>query len=252
MAPERPGAIACDAVAALTVSPDPAALVAVDGIARKFTVRLIPSLELTVTTEAGKAVKSMPAPGKTDDGEKAPAAYEAYKAMKKQIKTTIAAQRARLEMALSVQRCWDSGAWRKPFVENPVMHQFAISLIWGVYENGGLNETFRYMEDGSFNTVDEEEYTPSSWRRTSWRPGSSSWRTMRSPRASSSSPGPSTASRRSRHRIPPWRRWPAASSTPCPLRPSSRVWAGTGAAYWTAAGFTPSIGRTPPPGWAWS
>ena len=205
------GAIACDAVQALTASPDPAALVAVDGIARKFkfrqvkaaaaaalegaakelgitaeeladrivptlgfapdgtrvfdygprkfTVRLTPSLELAVTTEAGQAVKSMPSPGKTDDPERAPAAYEAYKALKKQIRTTIAAQRARLEMALSAQRCWDSAAWRKLFVENPVMHQFAISLIWGVYENGGLNETFRYMEDGSFNTVDEEEYT---------------------------------------------------------------------------------------------
>lgn len=44
-------------------------------------------------------------------------------------------------------------------VDNPIMHQFAISLIWGVYENGRLGETFRYMEDGSFNTVDEEEYT---------------------------------------------------------------------------------------------
>ena len=38
------------------------------------------------------------------------------------------------------------------------MHQFAIGLIWGIYENGSLKETFRYMEDGSFNTVDEEEY----------------------------------------------------------------------------------------------
>jgi hypothetical protein len=205
------GAIACDAVAALSVSPDPAALVAVDSISRKFKfrqvktaaaaalesaakelgitaeeladrivptldfapdgtrifdygprkfiVRLTPSLELAVNTEAGKVVKSMPAPGKTDDAEKAPAAYEAYKTLKKQIKTTVTAQRARLELALSAQRCWDSEAWRKLFVENPVMHQFAISLIWGVYENGELKETFRYMEDGSFNTVDEEEYT---------------------------------------------------------------------------------------------
>ena len=205
------GAIACDAVAALCVSPDPAALMAVDGISRKFkfrqvkaaaaaaleraaqelgitteeladrivptldfapdgtrvfdygsrkfTVRLTPSLELSVTTEAGKVVKSMPSPGKTDDSEKAPAAYEAYKALKKQIKATIAAQRTRLESALSAQRCWEGAAWRKLFVENPVMHQFAISLIWGVYENGELTETFRYMEDGSFNTVDEEEYT---------------------------------------------------------------------------------------------
>lgn len=204
------GAIACDAVAALSVSPDPAALVAVDSISRKFkfrqvkvaaaaalesaakelgitaeeladrivptldftpdgtrifdygprkfTVRLTSSLELAVNTEAGKAVKSMPAPGKTDDAEKASAAYEAYKTLKKQIKTTVTAQRARLELALSAQRCWDSVAWRKLFVENPVMHQFAINLIWGVYENGKLKETFRYMEDGSFNTADEEEY----------------------------------------------------------------------------------------------
>ena len=205
------GAIACDAVAALTVSPDPAALVAVDSISRKFKfrqvktaaaaalesaaqelgitaeeladrivptlnfapdgtrafdygsrkfiVRLTPSLELMVTTEAGKTVKSMPAPGKSDDEEKASAAYEAYKTLKKQLKTTVAAQRARLELALSAQRCWEGAAWRKLFVENPVMHQFAISLIWGVYENGQLKETFRYMEDGSFNTADEEEYT---------------------------------------------------------------------------------------------
>ncbi|MCI6480422.1 MAG: DUF4132 domain-containing protein [Candidatus Treponema excrementipullorum] len=205
------GAIACDAVAALSVSPDPAALVTVDSISRKFKfrqvkaaataalesaakelgitteeladrivptldfapdgtrifdygsrkfiVRLTPSLELVVNTEAGKTVKSMPAPGKTDDAEKATAAYEAYKTLKKQLKTTVTAQRARLELALSAQRCWDSKAWRKLFVENPVMHQFAISLIWGVYENGKLQKTFRYMEDGSFNTADEEEYT---------------------------------------------------------------------------------------------
>lgn len=205
------GAIACDAVAALSVSPDPAALVTVDSISRKFKfrqvkaaataalesaakelgitteeladrivptldfapdgtrifdygsrkfiVRLTPSLELVVNTEAGKTVKSMPAPGKTDNTEKATAAYEAYKTLKKQLKTTVTAQRARLELALSAQRCWDSKAWRKLFVENPVMHQFAISLIWGVYENGKLQKTFRYMEDGSFNTADEEEYT---------------------------------------------------------------------------------------------
>lgn len=205
------GAIACDAVAALSVSPDPAALVTVDSISRKFKfrqvkaaataalesaakelgitteeladrivpsldfapdgtrifdygprkfiVRLTPSLELAVNTDAGKAVKAMPAPGKTDDAEKAAAAYETYKALKKQIKTTVTAQRARLELALSAQRCWDTDAWRKLFVENPIMHQFAISLIWGVYENGELKETFRYMEDGSFNTADEEEYS---------------------------------------------------------------------------------------------
>ena len=39
------------------------------------------------------------------------------------------------------------------------MHQFAIGLIWGIYEGERLVQSFRYMEDGSFNTQDEEEYT---------------------------------------------------------------------------------------------
>ena len=204
------GAIACDAVTALALSPDPAALLTVDAISRKFkfrqvkaaagqalenaakelgitveeladrivpdlgfaadgkrvfdygqrsfTVRLTPTLELEITNDAGKTVKNLPAPGKTDDEEKAGAAYDEFKLMKKQIKTTVTAQRARLEAALSALRCWSADAWRALFVENPIMHQFAMSLIWGVYEGGSLKTTFRYMEDGSFNTVDEEEY----------------------------------------------------------------------------------------------
>ena len=204
------GTIACDAVMALALSSDPAAIVIVDSISRKFkfrqvktaaaqalenaatelgisaeeladrivpdlgfgkdgtrtfdygkrsfTVRLTSTLELAITNDQGKAVKSMPAPGKTDDPQAADA-YEAFKTMKKQIKTTVSAQRARLEAALSVLRCWDTDRWTALFVENPIMHQFAMSLIWGVYEDGRLTDTFRYMEDGTFNTVDEDEYT---------------------------------------------------------------------------------------------
>ena len=204
------GAIACDAVMALALSEDPAAIVIVDAISRKFkfrqvkqaaalalenaaqelgitaeeladrivpdlgfgkdgtrvfdygkrsfTVRLLPTLELQITNDQGKTVKNLPAPGKTDD-PMANDAYEAFKTMKKNIKTTVTAQRARLEAALSVLRCWDTQRWKALFVENPIMHQFAMSLIWGVYEDGRLTDTFRYMEDGSFNTVDEDEYT---------------------------------------------------------------------------------------------
>ena len=211
------GAIACEAVTALALSPDPAALLEVDAIARKFkfrqvktaaaaalenaakelgitaeeladrivpdlgfaadgtrvfdygprrfTVRLTPMLEMSITNDAGKPVKNLPAPGKTDDPEKAAAAYEAFKAVKKQMRTTVSAQKARLEAALAALRCWDADAWQALFVNNPLMRQFAISLIWGVYKDGKLTDTFRYMEDGSFNTADEEEYTlPSAAR----------------------------------------------------------------------------------------
>lgn len=204
------GAIACDAVTALALSPDPAALLAVDAISRKFkfrqvkaaagaalehaaqklgitleeladrivpdlgfsadgkrtfdygsrsfTVHLTPTMELEITNDAGKRVKDLPAPGKTDDAEKATAAYDDFKAMKKQLRTAASTQKNRLEAALSALRCWKDEAWQALFVKNPIMHQFAISLIWGIYENDRLQTTFRYMEDGSFNTVDEEEF----------------------------------------------------------------------------------------------
>ena len=125
---------------------------------RSFTVTLSPALELEVTDGSGKRLKNMPAPGKNDDPEKANEAFAAFKSLKKQLKATAAAQKLRLEQALSVNRQWSAADWEKLFVRNPVMHQFAISLIWGVYEDGALRDTFRYMEDGSFNTRDEEEY----------------------------------------------------------------------------------------------
>ena len=125
---------------------------------RMFTVTITPALEVEVFDENGKKLKNLPAPGKKDDPEKSAKAYTAFKEMKKQMKTTVTSQRMRLELALSTERQWVCEAWKKLFVENPIMHQFAIGLIWGVYENKKLIQTFRYMEDGSFNTEDEEEF----------------------------------------------------------------------------------------------
>ncbi len=126
---------------------------------RKFTVTITPSLEMEITDETGKRLKNMPAPGKRDQEETAKASYEAFKEMKKQMKTTLASQKTRLELALSAGREWEIGAWKELFVCNPIMHQFAMGLIWGMYENHSLQSCFRYMEDGTFNTEDEEEFT---------------------------------------------------------------------------------------------
>lgn len=125
---------------------------------RKFTVTITPALEVEVFDEGGKKLKNLPAPGKRDDGVKAAAACEAFKQMKKQMKATVSSQKMRLDLALSTERQWKVPAWKDLFVKNPIMHQFAIGLVWGVYEDGRLTESFRYMEDGSFNTEDEEEF----------------------------------------------------------------------------------------------
>lgn len=125
---------------------------------RSFTVYLTPALELEVFDGNDKKLKNLPAPGKRDNEEQAKAAYEQFKLMKKQLKTVVTNQKLRLEQALLAERLWDTEKWQALFVHNPVMHQFAIGLIWGTYEDGELKDTFRYMEDGSFNTMDEEEY----------------------------------------------------------------------------------------------
>ena len=115
-------------------------------------------LSSVVYDDKGKQLKNLPAPGKTDDPELSKTAKDAWKSLKKQLKTVATNQKLRLEQALSTQRYWDTDHWKELFVKNPVMRQFAIGLIWGVYEDKNLLNTFRHMEDGTFNTVDEEEY----------------------------------------------------------------------------------------------
>lgn len=125
---------------------------------RKFKVILTPSLEIEVYDEKDKKLKNLPAPGKRDDEKIAKESHAEFKAFKKQLKTTISVQATRLDLALSSERKWSKEAWTELFVNNPLMHEFAIGLIWGAYEDGKLQETFRYMEDGTFNTKDEDEF----------------------------------------------------------------------------------------------
>lgn len=131
---------------------------------RKFTVTITPSLQFEVTDENNKKLSAIPKPGKWDDEENAAKAYVAYKELKSQMKTVVSSQKTRLERALFTARQWTKEEWQALFVKNPIMHSFAIGLIWGIYDlqrdqKWRLNQSFRYMEDGSFNTIYEEEYT---------------------------------------------------------------------------------------------
>lgn len=124
---------------------------------RQFKVYLGPGGTLEIYN-GDKKIKNLPKPGANDDAEKAAAASADFKEMKKQLKTTAANQQARLESVLMNERKWSADGWRQLFVKNAVMHGFAIGLIWGIYdEKGTLTQTFRYTEEGSFNTSDDEE-----------------------------------------------------------------------------------------------
>ncbi len=124
---------------------------------RKFDVFLNTALELEVYDEKNKKIKSLPAVGKNDDADIASESLKQFKELKKQLKATVTTQRDRLDMALSDGRKWTKEAYENLFVKNPIMHQFAIGLVWGIYEDNKVVGSFRYMEDGSFNSSDEDE-----------------------------------------------------------------------------------------------
>ena len=87
---------------------------------------ITPVLEIQAFDSKGKKIKNLPAPTKKDDQMKAPASYEDFKQLKKQLKNVVSVQKTRMETALSNGREWSVQAWKDLFVRNPVMHQFAI------------------------------------------------------------------------------------------------------------------------------
>lgn len=128
--------------------------------AHTFTLALTPDFVLSIYDNGKeKFIKSLPKPTSEDDPVKAESAKKELSELKKQIKAVVQTQSARLKKVLMNGRYWNSENWNSLFVKNPIMHQFAMGLIWGVYENNKLIESFRYMEDGTFNTVDEDEFT---------------------------------------------------------------------------------------------
>lgn len=124
---------------------------------RQFNVYLTPTLEIEIYN-GDKKVKTMPKVGVNDDKEIAEKSYNDFKVMKKQIKTVVENQKQRLEYVLMCDRKWTCENWTNLFVKNPVMHCFAIGLIWGIYRNNELIESFRYMDDGSFTNIDEDDF----------------------------------------------------------------------------------------------
>ncbi|MCP1184689.1 DUF4132 domain-containing protein [Paenibacillus sp. 1781tsa1] len=125
---------------------------------RSFLVKVNGDLQVIVLNEeTGKSVKSLPAPAQKDDADLAAQSKARFTQLKKDLKSMVNIQAQRLEESLSKQRLWSADEWKALFVQNVIMQKFAVGLIWGTYEDGALISTFRYMEDGTFNSVDEEE-----------------------------------------------------------------------------------------------
>lgn len=98
----------------------------------------------------GRRTTKLPKPGKNDDPERAEAAQEEFKQMKKELNAVVKNQKKRLELALMTGRCWSVDAWMDLFGEHPIMRPLSFALVWGMYEDGQLVKSFRYRMDGRF------------------------------------------------------------------------------------------------------
>ncbi|MFC4335433.1 DUF4132 domain-containing protein [Salininema proteolyticum] len=123
---------------------------------RSFRVVFDENLVPLITDEKGKVRKSLPKPGKKDDGEVAERNRKRFSALKKDLRKTASSQIARLEKALVTQRTWDTDSFRRHLVDHPLMWHMARRLVW-VAEAGEERIPFRLAEDRTPADVEDDE-----------------------------------------------------------------------------------------------
>ncbi|MEI0531892.1 DUF4132 domain-containing protein [Brachyspira pilosicoli] len=78
--------------------------------------------------------------------------------LKTEAKKILKIQTERLIYVFMNGRKWQFNNWRDLFIYNPFMKIFAVNLVWGIFdEKNALLNSFRYMEDGTFNDINDEE-----------------------------------------------------------------------------------------------
>ncbi|MEV5831730.1 DUF4132 domain-containing protein [Spirillospora sp. NPDC052242] len=124
---------------------DDAGTLVLDYGPRRFTVGFDEELRPFVIDEAGKHRKALPKPGAKDDADLAPAAYQRFAALKKDVRGIAGDQIRRLERAMTTGRRWTADEFERYFVRHPLLRHIARRLVW---TTGGT--AFRIAEDRTF------------------------------------------------------------------------------------------------------
>jgi hypothetical protein len=126
---------------------------------RFFDVGFDELLRPRVTDEAGKVLQRMPRPVKTDDQERAKAAYQQFAEVKKAAQTVAVDQIRRLEKAMFTRRRWEPAGFAAHMVGHPLLRHITRRVVWGVYAaDGSAVGSFRIAEDLSYADVHDGHY----------------------------------------------------------------------------------------------
>jgi hypothetical protein len=124
---------------------------------RQFKVALAPDLTPKVRDADGKVLADLPKPGARDDAEKANAAVEEWKLLKKQLRDVLKVQTLRLEQAMVTGRRWPVEQFEALLARHPLMTHLAQRVLWGAYDKAGkLRDAFRVTEEQDYAGADDK------------------------------------------------------------------------------------------------
>lgn len=102
----------------------------------------------------GREVKALPGPRMDDEKPLVDAAKKQLSNARKEVKQVLAAQTARLQEAMLLQRGWERPEWESFVAGHPIVGRVAARLVWqGVAEDGRGLATFRPLGDGSYTDM---------------------------------------------------------------------------------------------------
>ncbi|MEU6415333.1 DUF4132 domain-containing protein [Microbispora sp. NPDC046933] len=127
---------------------------------RQFVVGFDEQLKPYVADSAGKRLKNLPKPGANDDPELAPAAYQRFAGLKKDVRAVAGDNIRRLEQAMVNRRRWSGAEFTRLLVGHPLLWHIVRRLVWGLYDTSGkLTGALRVAEDRSFADVEDDTLT---------------------------------------------------------------------------------------------
>ncbi len=126
------------------------ARVTVEYGARPLVVGFDERLDPFIQTGGGTRLRDLPRPGEADDLAKIARAHEIWRELQEDV-AAIADLRIRsLERAMVSGRSWTLGAFRRAWMDHPLMRYVALGVVW---RSGST--PFRIAEDGTFADVDD-------------------------------------------------------------------------------------------------
>lgn len=126
------------------------------GLDRTYRLQLDAQDQIVILNPDGREVKALPAARVDDEKPLVVAAKKLLTNARKEVKQVMAAQTARLQEAMFLQRQWDAGEWESFIAGHPLVGRLATRLVWqGLDDSGAALAAFRPLGDGSYTDPED-------------------------------------------------------------------------------------------------